>query len=373
MSKYIPDDERDHIFAELKKSKANQVCVECGAPNPQWASSTLGLFICYQCSGLHRSFGVHLTFVRSLNMDSWTPKQINVMRLGGNERFLKYMKEHGIAPGNPTSAKYSMPVFENYRRILSAEAEGKPAPQLLPLTSTVTSSMTSSSSSPLPPSSSPSSSSSSSLPSSSVSPNMGNGSTPRLGKKNKKELTDEELGWDSWGAGPKTSGTGKAQDPLASYYTAAAIQQQQQQQQHGQNQQQKQKQRKEEEGAFFTDSALSKPIIPKSQRTFAPVEDGGWGSSSSSSSSNNGGSGDGPHELRNKDGRVVAMSYDGGASASASQGGFGDVLGQSWAKMSTFAKNVYDNSPSQANIADYWAKITNAAKNVATVNNNNNS
>lgn len=80
-SKYIPNDERDEIFRILRQNKVNNMCVECGSPNPQWASSTLGIFICYQCSGLHRSFGVHLTFVRSLNMDSWTPKQIEVMKV----------------------------------------------------------------------------------------------------------------------------------------------------------------------------------------------------------------------------------------------------------------------------------------------------
>ena len=348
MSKYIPDEERDQIFADLKRTKANQVCAECGAPNPQWASSTLGLFICYQCSGLHRSFGVHLTFVRSLNMDSWTPKQINVMRLGGNERFHKYLKEHNIPSGNPTSAKYSMPVFENYRRILSAEAEGKPVPQLLPLTSANTAT------SPDPHTSSKAQYSQSTTPSrspsSSVSPNSGNSGS----KRGKKELTDEELGWDSWGAAPKTAQ--KAQDPLESYYAAAAVQQQQQQQTQKTSTFSHQSQ---PENAFFNDSALSKPIIPKSQRTFAPVDDGFGGNS------------DGPHELKNKDGRVVAMSYDGGMGNNNNNNGgnFGDFLGQSWTKMSNFAKNVYDNSPSQANLADYWAKFTNAAKNVATVNN----
>jgi len=123
MSKYIPDEDRDEIFKRLKMERANQFCAECGTPHPQWASATLGIFICYQCSGLHRSFGVHLSFVRSLNMDSWTPKQIYIMEHGGNQRFLDYSKSKGIPQGSPSSMKYQSRAFDDYRKMLSSEAD----------------------------------------------------------------------------------------------------------------------------------------------------------------------------------------------------------------------------------------------------------
>jgi len=123
MSKYIPDEDRDEIFKRLKMERANQFCAECGTPHPQWASATLGIFICYQCSGLHRSFGVHLSFVRSLNMDSWTPKQIYIMEHGGNQRFLDYSKSKGIPQGSPSSMKYQSRAFDDYRKMLSNEAD----------------------------------------------------------------------------------------------------------------------------------------------------------------------------------------------------------------------------------------------------------
>lgn len=262
------------------------------------------------------------------------------------------MKENGISPGNPTSSKYSLPVFENYRRILSAEAEGKPAPQLLPVKNTSPDHMTSTKPSQQQ-----------HIQNQQSSTGFSQNSQNAYAKSGKKrEFTDEELGWDSWGSDKMTSSSKGSRDPLESYYAAAAAQEHQQQQQQRTNGISNMK--SEPQNAFFVDPALSKPIIPKSQRTFAPVESDGWG--------NGGGGedgGDGPHELRNKDGRVVAMSYDGGASnGSASQSNFGDFFGQSWTKMSNFAKNVYDNSPSQANLADYWSKITNVAKNVASVN-----
>jgi Arf-GAP/coiled-coil/ANK repeat/PH domain-containing protein len=43
---------------------ANPVCADCGAPSPDWACINLGVLVCIECSGVHRSLGVHLSKVR---------------------------------------------------------------------------------------------------------------------------------------------------------------------------------------------------------------------------------------------------------------------------------------------------------------------
>merc|ERR1719244_2462492 len=62
----------------------NEVCADCGAQEPQWASINFGVTLCIECGGIHRSLGVHITKVRSITLDLWEPEILKVMAELGN-------------------------------------------------------------------------------------------------------------------------------------------------------------------------------------------------------------------------------------------------------------------------------------------------
>lgn len=115
--------ERDMLFKKLRSKPDNKVCFDCPAKNPTWASLPYGVFICLACSGIHRSLGVHVSFVRSTTLDTWTPDQLKLMALGGNQRARHFFKQHGWDElgADKIEAKYTSRAAQLYRSMLDKE------------------------------------------------------------------------------------------------------------------------------------------------------------------------------------------------------------------------------------------------------------
>lgn len=75
----------------IRAVPGNGYCVDCNAEKPEWASINLGVLMCLQCSGVHRSLGTHISKVRSLDLDveCWKGDLLEFMCSVGNKAFNK--------------------------------------------------------------------------------------------------------------------------------------------------------------------------------------------------------------------------------------------------------------------------------------------
>lgn len=70
---------------ELLARSDNRICVDCGAPDPKWASANIGVFLCLKCSGIHTCLGTHISKVLSVTLDEWPDEDVDSMiEVGGN-------------------------------------------------------------------------------------------------------------------------------------------------------------------------------------------------------------------------------------------------------------------------------------------------
>eukprot|EP00051_Salpingoeca_urceolata_P000744 m.35795 g.35795 ORF g.35795 m.35795 type:complete len:350 (-) comp10953_c0_seq1:277-1326(-) len=74
---------QERLLTCLQKEE-NKFCFDCGSKGPSWASWNLGVFVCLQCAGFHRSLGTHISKVKSVNLDSWTEEQVAAVEKHGN-------------------------------------------------------------------------------------------------------------------------------------------------------------------------------------------------------------------------------------------------------------------------------------------------
>lgn len=79
-------DKCQSLIEVLLKDEDNKYCVDCDAKGPRWASWNLGIFLCIRCAGIHRNLGVHISKVKSVNLDAWTPEHVAYVQRMGNSR-----------------------------------------------------------------------------------------------------------------------------------------------------------------------------------------------------------------------------------------------------------------------------------------------
>ncbi|KAI8822115.1 putative GTPase activating protein for Arf-domain-containing protein [Fimicolochytrium jonesii] len=106
------DEANVKILQELLTLPDNQCCADCNERGPRWASTNHGVFLCIRCGGLHRKLGTHISKIKSITLDSWTPEQITHMKEWGNRK----ANEKLLAGGAPPAPAHSDQEMEQYIR-----------------------------------------------------------------------------------------------------------------------------------------------------------------------------------------------------------------------------------------------------------------
>ncbi|XP_068001729.1 arf-GAP with coiled-coil, ANK repeat and PH domain-containing protein 2 isoform X3 [Melanerpes formicivorus] len=109
----------------------NAACCDCGLADPRWASINLGITLCIECSGIHRSLGVHFSKVRSLTLDSWEPELLKLMCELGNDVINRIyeakLEKVGIKKPQPGSQRQEREAYIRAKYVEKKFVEKQPA------------------------------------------------------------------------------------------------------------------------------------------------------------------------------------------------------------------------------------------------------
>uniref|UniRef100_A0A4W5JLB8 Un-named sa1614 n=1 Tax=Hucho hucho TaxID=62062 RepID=A0A4W5JLB8_9TELE len=102
------------ITEDILRMPGNNMCCDCGAPDPTWISTNLGILTCIECSGIHREMGVHYSRIKSLSLDKLGTSELLLAKNMGNSGFNEIVEANVLSPSLKPTAESDMMVRKDF-------------------------------------------------------------------------------------------------------------------------------------------------------------------------------------------------------------------------------------------------------------------
>uniref|UniRef100_A0A673CCY7 ArfGAP with SH3 domain, ankyrin repeat and PH domain 1b n=1 Tax=Sphaeramia orbicularis TaxID=375764 RepID=A0A673CCY7_9TELE len=102
------------IIEDVLRMPGNEVCCDCGAADPKWLSTNLGILTCIECSGIHREMGVHISRIQSMELDKLGTSELLLAKNVGNSSFNEIMEGNLPSPSPKPTPSSDMTVRKEF-------------------------------------------------------------------------------------------------------------------------------------------------------------------------------------------------------------------------------------------------------------------
>ena len=117
------------IKQELFSNDYNKECFDCSAKNPEWVSVNNAVFLCKECQIKHRSFGLSVSYIRSIELDIWKEEQISILKLGGNKRLIDLLQIYNVSKNIKLTDLYFSKLLDYHRKLIKSEIKNEEKPK----------------------------------------------------------------------------------------------------------------------------------------------------------------------------------------------------------------------------------------------------
>ncbi|XP_054620931.1 arf-GAP with SH3 domain, ANK repeat and PH domain-containing protein 1 isoform X3 [Dunckerocampus dactyliophorus] len=102
------------IIEDVLRMPGNELCCDCGAADPKWLSTNLGILTCIECSGIHREMGVHISRIQSMELDKLGTSELLLAKNVGNSSFNEIMEGNLPSPSPKPTPSSDMTVRKEF-------------------------------------------------------------------------------------------------------------------------------------------------------------------------------------------------------------------------------------------------------------------